>query len=141
MKRAVERRARIARVRRIEHLHAAAQAATADAQVVSLEASSERLNVLRGGLIGETGASSGAQIGHTHELAMRLDVARVGLFDAIAGARITAAASAEARIEARRNQESADKLEARAAASLAMLAERRANALGTRRRGLSEEQP
>lgn len=141
MKSAVDRRARIARVRRIEHLHAAARAASADAQVASLEASSERLSALRGGLIGEIGTTRGAQLGHTHELAMRLDVARAGLFDAIAGARITAAGFAEARIEARRNQESAEKLEARAASELARLAERRAGAIGLRRRGPAEEQP
>ncbi|MBV9843433.1 MAG: hypothetical protein JOY99_18170 [Sphingomonadaceae bacterium] len=139
MKGQVARRARIARVRRIEHLHAAAEAAAAEAQVVSLEASSERLAALRGGLIGEIGASTGARIAHTHELAMRLDVARAGLTDAIAGARITAASRAEARIEARRNQDSAEKLEARAAADLARLAERRANAIGRRRRGLLED--
>ena len=135
----VSRRARLARVRRIEHLHAAAEAVAADAQVASLEASSERLRALRGGLIGDVGPTSGARLGHTHELAMRLDVARAGLFDAITGARLTAGACAEARLEARRNQESAEKLEARAAAELARLGERRASAIGMRRRGSGEE--
>jgi hypothetical protein len=140
MKAALARRARIARVRRIEHLHAAADAAAADSQVAALEASSERLGALRGGLTGEIGASSGAALAHTHELAMRLDVARAGLADAIVGARFTASACAEVRIEKRRGQDSAEKLEARATADLARLAERRAGAIGRRRRGLMEEQ-
>jgi hypothetical protein len=134
------RRARITRVRRIEHLHAAAAASAANAQVAALESSAERLAEQRGGLIGTTGATTGASLAHAHELAMRLDIARHGLGDAIAGARLSAGACAEARIEARRNEESAAKLEQRAMAALARTAERRAGAIGRRRRGLTGEQ-
>lgn len=133
-----KRRARITRVRRIEHVHAAAAAAAAQAQVAHLEASERRLAELRGGLVSEVGATTGAALGHAHELAMRLDGARASLGDAIAGARITAAASSEARIEARRNEESAHKLEERTNAELARMAERRAHRIGLRRRGLAD---
>lgn len=139
MKALVARRARIARVRHVQHLQAAAAASAAEAHAASLESSAARLAELRGGLLQQTGGTSGAALGHAHELAMRLDAARLGMSDAIAGARASASASAEARLEARRRQESADKLDARANAALARFTDRRASALGRRRRGLAGE--
>ncbi len=138
MKAMAARRARIARVRRVQHLHAAATAAAAEAQAASLEASAARLAALRGGLIDDLGATNGAGIAHAHELAMRLDAARLGLGDAIAASRAAAALSAEARLEARIRQEGADRLDRRANAALAELGERRAQAIGRWRRGLGE---
>jgi hypothetical protein len=50
---------------------------------------------------------------------MRLDTVRDGLADAISSARAAAAERAASRLEARRHQESADKLHARADNALA----------------------
>ncbi len=133
MKRLAATRARIARVRRIEHLHAVAAANAADGAVISLETSVSRLSEMRSGLLGSgSGTSNGMTLAGVHELASRLDHAHASLADAIVGARATASARTEARHEARRRQESADKLDARAAAALAQHAERRLQGLGRR---------
>ncbi len=132
MKRLAASRARIARVRRVQHSHAAAAASAAQGAVASLETSVDRLGAMRSGLLQSSGTSSGMTLAGVHELASRLDHARASLADAIVGARATAAARTDARDEARRRHESADKLDARAAAALARHAERRLRGLGRR---------
>jgi hypothetical protein len=124
MKAIVTKRARIARVRKVQHVQAAAVAARAETHASMLEHSAERLSELRGSLAPDTGMSSGAALSHASELAMRLDEARHGLTDAIVSARHNATREAEVRLEARRQQESAAKLETRAAAALAEFLER-----------------
>lgn len=132
MKQKAAKRARIARVRRVQHSLAAAAAARAENHAVMLETSAERLAQLRFSLSVGKGPSNGAIMANLGELAMRLDDARHGLADAIASARANAAQQAEVRLDARRRQESANKLESRAAAALADFLER--NAITTPRR-------
>lgn len=132
MKHKAEKRTRVARVRRIQHSLAAASAVRAENQAVTLETSARRLAQLRFSLGFSKGLSDGATLANLGELAMRLDDARLGLTDAIASARANANHQAEIRLDARRRQESANKLETRAKAALADFLER--NALTTPRR-------
>src|ERR1700755_2293680 len=95
----VKRRERIARVRRVEHMQAAASAPAP----------------------AETLAARG-------ELAHRLDLARFGLADAIASARSVVDGKAAERIAARIRQERAERLVDRAQHDEDALAEKRAGA-------------
>lgn len=133
IKQKAAKRARIARVRRVQHSLAAASAARAENHAIMLETSAERLSQLRFSLAVGKGMSSGAAMANLGELAMRLDDARHGLTDAIASARANAEQQAEVRLDARRRQESANKLEARAAAALAEFLENRAVAAPRRK--------
>jgi hypothetical protein len=126
MRQKAVKRARVARVRRIQHSLAAAAAVQAESRASMLETSAQRLAQLRFSLTLSKGLSDGASIAHLGELAMRLDDARHGLTDAIASARVNADRQAAARLDARRHQESANKLEARAEAALADFLERNA---------------
>lgn len=135
MKAKVAKRTRIARVRRIQHDLAAADAARAENHAAMLENSAERLMQLRQSLVARHGRSDGATLANLGELAMRLDAAREGLSDAIASARASAEYQAGIRLEARRRQESADRLESRAADALAQFLERNTNITPRRRIG------
>lgn len=136
MKAVAQKRARIARVRHVQHVQAAAAAAAAQGQLLHLETSAERLGTLRGSLSVATGMISGAALSSLSELAMRLDHARDSLTDAIASARLIAAERAEERLEARRQKESASRLDSRAATALAQLIEQRMSASRSHRPSL-----
>jgi len=133
MSAAVKQRARIARVRRLQHGLAASTAAAAMSQVRSLEVSASRLAQMRGDLNPDQGATSGAWLSAAGELAMRLDTARLGLAPSIDAARSAAAAKEQARLHARREQESAERLQQAAASAAEEMVERRMNKI-TRRR-------
>ena len=135
MKGLVQRRARVARVRRVQHLQAAGIAAQADARASSLENTAEHLAQLRHSLTPAQGAMSASQLSSAAELAMRLDTVRHGLTDSIVAARATALETAARRLEARIRQESADRLEERAATAIALMRDRKQQASGGRRRG------
>jgi flagellar biosynthesis chaperone FliJ len=122
----VRRRERIARVRRVEHVQAAVAAQAAELQLRSLEDSAHRLMELRVSLTAGAGMTSADTLSAQGELAYRLDVARFGLGDAIAGARATVATRDAERIEARKRQESAEKLGERAVRQADRRAEHRA---------------
>jgi hypothetical protein len=122
-------RARIARVRRIQHGLAAAAAAKASGHVQMLEMNSSRLAQMREGLSTAPGATSGAALAGRGELAMRLESARDGLGRTIGGARAAAALREKERLGARRDQESAERLHDRAARAAAEAEEARAAAL------------
>lgn len=124
MNRLVAQRGRIVRVRRLQHSLAAASAVEAAGKVQSLETSSARLAQLRDELRPPEGATTGASLGRIGELAMRLDSARLGLGRSIDNARTAAAAREGQRLAARRDQESAEKLEKAAAAAAAQLRDR-----------------
>jgi hypothetical protein len=126
IKQKAAKRTRIARVRKVQHSLAAAAAARAENHAQMLETSADRLAQLRFSLSIGKGMSNGAAMANLGELAMRLDDARHGLTDAIASARANASQQADIRLEARRRQESANKLEARAAAALEEFLERNA---------------
>lgn len=124
----VKRRERIARVRRIQHAQAAAVASAAELQLASLEFSEARLTELRASLASPTGSFSAESLASRAELALRLDEARFGLVPTIADARATAGLRIAERGEARRLQESAEKLVERAGDHERQRAERRAAA-------------
>jgi hypothetical protein len=125
----LRQRARIVRVRKVQHVQAAGAVAEAEARVASLENSAARLGDLRGVLIDGGGHGSGMALANAHELATRLDAARAGLTDAIVAARANAFSKDRQRIAARIAQEGAEKLRARAEADRAARSERRAAAL------------
>jgi predicted LPLAT superfamily acyltransferase len=132
---ALKQRARIARVRRLQHNMAASSAAAAAGQLRNLEVSRERLARMRGELDPAQGTTSGAWLSAASELATRLDAARQGLSGSIDAARKLAAAREQARLHARKSQESAEKLEQAAARAAAEATENRMNKSGARRRG------
>jgi len=132
---AIERRARIARVRRVQHLQAAADAARADGRVQHLENTADHLAQLTRALSPGPGALSGAALGNAAELAARLDTVRHGLAGPIADARSAALAGAMRRMEARIAQETAERLETRAHEAAALLRERRLAAVHRPRLG------
>lgn len=121
----VQRRARLARVRRVQHLHAASQASQAESRAASLQSTADHLAQLAHALTPAPGGLSGAQLGNAAELAMRLDAVRDGMTDTIVAARATALDSAARRLEARIRQESAERLEEQAAHAVALLREQR----------------
>jgi hypothetical protein len=108
---ALRQRQRIVRVRKIQHALAASAAATAAGRVRSLELSRERLRQMRVELKPVAGPTNGQALAQTGELAMRLDSARLGLGQTIESARSAAATREAERLVARRDQESAEKLE------------------------------
>lgn len=123
MSTALKQRARIARVRRLQHNSAASSAAEAAGELRNLELSRDRLARMRVDLAAEAGMTNGAWLSSAGELAMRLDAARLGLTGSIDAARSLAAAREQARLQARISQESADKLRAAAARTVADLAD------------------
>ena len=121
----VRQRARLARVRRIQHGLAATVAAQAAGRVQMLETSRERLRQMRSELRPVEGSTTGAAIAGMGELAMRLESARYDLGPTLDSARSAAAAREAERRAARRDQESAEKLEAAALRVAEEMAERR----------------
>jgi uncharacterized SAM-binding protein YcdF (DUF218 family) len=136
----LKQKARVARVRRLQHGLAASSAAAAAGQLKSLQVSDERLARMRRDLVPEEGATSGARLASAGELAMRLDAARIGLSGNIDNARSVAAAREAARMQARREQESADKLEQAASRAAAEILENRLNRARPRRPRRGTEQ-
>ncbi|QPQ55354.1 hypothetical protein IC614_01710 [Allosphingosinicella flava] len=118
-------RARIARVRHVQHDLAAAEAAQAQRKVQALELNAGQIARLRAGLAPHLGLTSGATMASTGELAMRLEKAGEGLARTIKAARIAVEAKDAVRLTARLQQESADKLKTKAAAEDEAAEERR----------------
>ena len=126
---ALSQRARIARVRRIQHDLAALAAAKASGHVQLLEKNHDKLKTMREGLSASPGPTTGAELSSRGELAMRLESARDGLGRSIVGARAAASLREKARIGARRDQESAEKLERKALSATLKAEDRRNSAL------------
>ncbi len=122
---ALRQRQRIVKVRRIQHALAANAAATAAGRVRSLELSRERLRQMRAELKPVAGPTCGQALAQMGELAMRLDSARLGLAPTIESARSAAATREAERLAARRDQESAEKLEEMAFRAAEELAEQK----------------
>ena len=125
MTRAVRQRARIARVRRLQHVLAAGAAAEAAGEVQEIETSRTRLGQMRSELRPAEGLTDGAGLARMGELAMRLDAARFGLGRSLDAARGVARAREGERLAARRDQESAERLEQAALNAAERLAARR----------------
>ena len=125
MKALAERRARITRVREVQHLHAIGEAAVAEGKVVQLEGNAARLAALRMSLTLAPGITNGAGLGNAGEMGLRLDTVRHGLTDAIGAAKAVATARANDRRDADIRRESAERLETRAVAELQQMIEER----------------
>ncbi len=91
-------RARLLRVRAIQHRIAAAAAIAADAGVADLIASRARLTALGAGLAPPPGPATGATLAGRGELAARLDAAGTALVPHIDAARQVAALRASERL-------------------------------------------
>lgn len=133
MSAALRQRQRIVKVRRIQHALAANAAATAAGRVRSLELSRERLLQMRAELKPVAGPTCGQALAQMGELAMRLDSARLGLGATIDSARSAAAIRETERLSARRDQESAEKLEDLAVRAAEALAEQKLRGVFRRR--------
>jgi len=129
----VHQRARLARIRRIQHGLAASVAAAAADRVQLLEMNHERLRRMRSELQPIAGPTSGAALARMGELGMRLDSARLSLGQTINSARSAAEAREIERRAARRDQESAERLEQAAVRTAEETAERRLRTIGRRR--------
>jgi len=140
MKSIVARRARITRVRSVQHLLAASAAAQAEAQLDTLRNNQDKLAMLRDSLSVPAGMTSGAVLQNRGQLAQRLDTARNGLADAIVSAKAQVEAKGAERLEARQRQESAAKLDQRAAQALTEWTEARLAASFRPRSNRSSEQ-
>ena len=103
-----------------------------------LEMNRERLRRMRGELRPIEGPTYGASLARMGELAMRLDNARLGLGTTIDSARAAAAAREAERLDARKDQESAEKLERAAIGVAEELAERKLRQAGRRSPRLQE---
>jgi len=125
MRALAERRARITRVREVQHLHAIGEAAAAEGKVVQLEGNAARLAALRMSLTLAPGITTGAGLGNAGEMGLRLDTVRHGLTDAIGAAKAVATARAKDRSDADIRRESAERLETRAVAELQQMIEER----------------
>lgn len=134
----VRQRARLARVRRIQHGLAASHAAAAADRVQFLEMNRDRLRRMRSELQPIEGPTDGGAMARMGELAMRLDSARHGLAVTIESARNAAEAREAERRSARRDQESAERLEQAAVRAAEELAERRLKQAGRRRAFLAD---
>lgn len=133
MSAALRQRQRIVKVRRIQHALAANAAATAAGRVRTLELSRERLVQMRAELKPVEGPTNGQTLAQMGELALRLDSARLGLGQTIDSARSAAAMREAERLSARRDQESAEKLETIAFRAAEELAEQKLRGVWRRR--------
>jgi hypothetical protein len=134
----VRQRARLARVRRIQHGLAASHAAAAADRVQMLEMNRDRLRRMRSELQPIEGTTSGAALARMGELGSRIDGARQGLAVTIESARSAAIAREAERVVARRDQESAERLEQAAVRAAEEIAERRFKQAGRRRASLAD---
>ena len=129
----LRQRQRIVRVRKIQHALAANAAAEAVGRVRNLELSRERLLQMRAELKPVQGPTTGQALAQMGELALRLDSARLGLGQTIDSARSAAATREAERLVARRDQESAEKLEGIAFRAAEDLAEQKLRGVWRRR--------
>lgn len=119
-----QRRARVARVRRVQHLQAVGNAAEAEGRLVQLETSDLRLAGLRNSLVAEQ-KTNGAILGSLGELSARLDDARVGLGRQIVSANEAVELRQAERLGAHIAREGAERLQQRAVAEMHKMIEER----------------
>ncbi|MCE7795627.1 hypothetical protein LWE61_03545 [Sphingobium sufflavum] len=75
MTRLVKKRARLLRVRHVQHMLAVAETSRARDEAAHIESNAERLALMRGELFGATGSLDGATLSAQRELAARLEQA------------------------------------------------------------------
>ena len=122
------RRARLLRLRSIQHRIAVAKLARADANVANLARIAQRIAGLKAGLGADAGATTGMSLMAMTEMAIRLDTARAGIAAPISEAEARRAEFNALRIRAHQRQESAAKLHDKAATSEAAAQDLRADA-------------
>ena len=125
MKALADRRARVARVRRVQHLQAVSASAVAEGRLTHLQGNADRLAAMRASLAQDLGPTSGAALGNASELAVRLDDARHGLGTAIDSARDVVTLRSAERLGAHIAREGAERLQGRAVAALQDMIEER----------------
>jgi hypothetical protein len=121
-------RARLLRLRTIEHRIAQAKLARADAALLNLERISGRIAALKNGLGAGEGRTSGMALKAMTEMATRLDAAHCGMIAPIGEAQARRAEFYALRITAQQKEESAAKLHVKAATSEAAMRTLRADA-------------
>lgn len=134
MKGLVTRRARVLRVRHVQHSMAAAETARARDEVDGIARNAERLHRVRGDLFTARGAATGASFAAMQELAGRLEQAGRQLDGALYDARRKVEAKEGLSLMANRNREIAVKLKDRAHADLEEWRENKLAALPRYRR-------
>ena len=122
------RRARLLRLRSIQHRIAVAKLARADANVANLARIAQRIVGLKAGLGADEGTTNGMALKAMTEMAIRLDAARAGIAAPISEAEARRAEFNALRIRARQKEESAAKLHDKAATSEAAAQDLRADA-------------
>jgi hypothetical protein len=108
------KRARILRVRHLEHRVARAKLATAEAALANLGRISERLSILRATLKPDAEFTNGLALKAMAEMAGRLEVAQADLAAPIAGAKHNRVRSINERTFAKNREQGAEKLHDRA---------------------------
>ena len=111
------RRARLLRLRTIEHRIAKAKLARADATLVNLERIAGRIAALKNGLGAGVGGTSGMALKAMTEMSIRLDAAQIGMTAPIDEAEARRAEFNTLRITAQHKEDSAAKLHDKAATS------------------------
>lgn len=122
------RRARLLRLRTIEHRIAKAKLTRADAALVNLERIAGRIAALRDGLGASVGGTSGMVLKAMAEMSIRLDAARSGMTAPMTEAEARRAEFNALRITAQQKEDSAAKLHDKAATSEATTRDLRADA-------------
>ncbi len=122
------RRARLLRLRAIEHRIAKAKLARADATLVNLERIAGRIAALKNGLGAGVGGTSGMNLKAMTEMSIRLDAARSGMTAQMTEAEARRAEFNALRITAQQKEDSAAKLHDKAATSEASMRDLRADA-------------
>lgn len=123
-----ERRARIVRVRQMEHRVARAKLATAEAALANLGRIAGRLSGLRASLKPDTARTTGLALKSMAEMALRLEAAQHDLAAPIEGAQHNRVRSIAERAAAKTREEGAEKLRERALRSETYEQARRADA-------------
>jgi hypothetical protein len=122
------RRARLVRLRTIEHSIAKAKLARADATLANLERIAERIASLKSGLGAGEGSTNGMALKAIAEMSIRLDAAHNGMIAPIEEAEARRAEFNALRITAQQKEDSAEKLHVKAATFEAAARDLRADA-------------
>jgi hypothetical protein len=122
------RRARLLRLRTIEHRIAKAKLARADAALTNLSRIAGRIAALKGGLGAGVGGTRGMDLKAMAEMSARLDAAQIGMTAPIDEAEARRAEFSALRITAQQKEDSAEKLHNKATISEATARDLRADA-------------
>ncbi|MFT3964473.1 MAG: hypothetical protein QM690_01140 [Sphingobium sp.] len=114
MSKLVRKRARLLRVRHVQHMLAVAETSRARDEALQIENNAQRLAMMRGELFGETGTTNGAMLSAQRELAARLEQAGRQLDGALYDAKRRIEQKEALAIAADREREIAERLKDKA---------------------------